>query len=80
MCGFPSLLLHQGQSPYPGHPVLFLPLDVKMRRTPLYWTCPRTFWLKLGNNDVVRKAALPKRKEYRADWAVAGRQLMGRAL
>ncbi|KAL6727681.1 hypothetical protein Aduo_009536 [Ancylostoma duodenale] len=41
---------------------------------------PTEFWLKLGNNDVARKAALQKRKEYRADWAVAGRQLIGRAL
>ncbi|RCN48998.1 hypothetical protein ANCCAN_04875 [Ancylostoma caninum] len=28
---------------------------------------PTEFWLKLGNNDVVRKAALLKRNEYRAD-------------
>ncbi|KAL6736046.1 hypothetical protein Aduo_006436 [Ancylostoma duodenale] len=41
---------------------------------------PTEFWLKLGNNDVARKAALLERKEYRADWAVAGRQLIGRAL
>ncbi|RCN32467.1 hypothetical protein ANCCAN_21721, partial [Ancylostoma caninum] len=41
---------------------------------------PTEFWLKLGNNDVVPKGALLKRKEYRADWAVAGRQLIGRAL